>query len=45
MFVFLQFQFFYDEGYNADIAKVRAIYPKLLTLKTWIEEESAYKRK
>jgi hypothetical protein len=40
----LQYNFFYKEGFNVDIFKAKAICPELLNIKTWLRDESAYKK-
>lgn len=36
------FQWFYDSGYQVDVASLRKIYPGLKNFDQWLEEDSAY---
>jgi len=39
------FQWFYDVGYDADIAELRKIHPGLKNFETWLAEDSDFARK
>lgn len=36
------FQWFHDQGFNADIAELKQIYPELKDFGTWLEKESEF---
>ncbi|KAL4894714.1 hypothetical protein BDV59DRAFT_163255 [Aspergillus ambiguus] len=38
------FQWFYDHGYGADIAKLKKMHPGLKDFDRWLEEDSAYSK-
>lgn len=39
------FKWFHDEGYGADIRKLREINPEMKTFDTWLENDSIFSKK